>query len=128
MTTKVLALTDALGNIADFCLLPGQAHDLRGVPELINGLHADYMLADRAFDADWLRKSLTEHGISPVIPPRQNRKHPAEYDKEMYKWRHLVENFFQKIKDYRGIATRYCKTDTSFTAFISLASTVLWLK
>ena len=125
MTTKILALTDALGNVADFCLLPGQAHDLRGVPELIEGLRADYMLADRAFDADWLRKSLSEHDISPVIPPRKNRKHPAEYHKEMYKWRHLVENFFQKIKDYRAIATRYCKTDTSFTAFISLASTVL---
>ena len=103
MTTKILALTDALGNVADFCLLPGQAHDLRGVPELIEGLRADYMLADRAFDADWLRKSLSEHDISPVIPPRKNRKHPAEYDKEMYKWRHLVENFFQKIKDYRGM-------------------------
>ena len=128
MTTKILALTDALGNVADFCLLSGQAHDLRGVPELIEGLRADYMLADRAFDADWLRKSLSEHDISPVIPPRKNRKHTAEYDKEMYKWRHLVENFFQKIKDYRAIATRYCKTDTSFTAFISLASTVLWLK
>lgn len=128
MTTKILALTDALGNMVDFCLLPGQAHDLRGVPELIEGLRADYMLADRAFDADWLRKSLSEHGISPVIPPRKNRKHPSEYDKEMYKWRHLVENFFQKIKDYRGIATRYCKTDESFTAFISLASTMLWLK
>ena len=51
MTTKILALADALGNMADFCLLPGQAHDLRGVPELIKGLHADHMLTDRAFDA-----------------------------------------------------------------------------
>ena len=66
--------------------------------------------------------------IMPVIPPRKNRKHPAGYDKEMYKWRHLVENFFQKVKDYRGIATRYCKTDSSFTAFISLVGTVLWPK
>ena len=128
MTTKILALTDALGNLADFCLLPGQAHDLRGVPELIKGLRADHMLADRAFDADWLRKSLSDNDITPVIPPRKNRKHPAAYDEEMYKWRHLVENFFQKIKDYRGIATRYCKTDSRFTAFIALASTVLWLK
>ena len=83
MTTKILALKDALGNMADFCLLPGQAHDLRGVPGLIKGLHADHMLADRAFDADWLRKSLLEHGIMPVIPPRKNRKHPVDYDKEM---------------------------------------------
>ncbi len=86
------------------------------------------MLADRAFDAGWLRDALSERDIASVIPPRENRKHQAGYDNEMYKWRHLVENFFQKIKDYRGIATRYCKTDTSFTAFISLAATILWLK
>ena len=79
-------------------------------------------------DADWLRDALSQRDIAPVIPPRKNRKHPASYDEEMYKWRHLVENFFQKIKDYRGIETRYCKTDSSFTAFISLAATILWLK
>ncbi len=101
---------------------------MRGVPDLIEGLQADHMLADRAFDADWLRDALCEHDIVPVIPPRKNRKQPTVYDEEMYKWRHLVENFFQKIKDYRGIATRYCKTDTSFVAFISIAATVLWLK
>ena len=78
MTTKISALTDALGNLADFCLLPGQAHDLCGVPDLIEGLQADHMMADRTFDADWLRKSLADHGISPVIPPRKkNRKQPA---------------------------------------------------
>lgn len=121
-------MTDALGNLADFCLLPGQAHDLRGVPDLLDGLEAGHLLADRAFDAGWLRDALFERDIASVIPPRKNRKHPAGYDSEMYKWRHLVENFFQKIKDYRGIATRYCKTDTSFTAFISLAATILWLR
>ena len=86
------------------------------------------MPADRAFDADWLRDALSESDIAPVIPPRKNRKHPAEYDEEMDKWRHLVENFFGSLKDNRGIATRYCKTDTSFAAFISLAATILWLK
>ena len=98
------------------------------MPDLIEGLQAGHMLADRAFDADWLREALSAHDIAPVIPPRKNRKQPAAYDEEMYKWRHLVENFFQKIKDYRGIATRYCKTDTSFAAFISIAATMLWLK
>ena len=65
---------------------------------------------------------------APAIPPRKTRKQPATYDEEIYTWRDLVENFFQKIKDYRGIATRYCKTDSSFTAFISLAATALWIK
>ena len=101
---------------------------MRGVPDLLDGLAAGHMLADRAFDADWLRDALSKRDIAPVIPPRKNRKHPASYDEEMYKWRHLVENFFQKIKDYKGIATRYCKTDSSFKAFISLAATILWLK
>ena len=128
MTTKILALTDGLGNLADFRLLPGQAHDLKGVPELIEGLDAEHLLADRAFDADWLREALRQEGITDVIPPRKNRKQPASYDQEVYKWRHLVENFFQKIKDFRGIATRYCKTDKSFQAFISIAATILWLK
>lgn len=115
MTTKILALTDALGNPADFRLLPGQAHDLRGVPDLLDGLDANHILADRAFDADWLRDALSQREIAPVIPPRKNRKQPAAYDEEMYKWQHLVENFFQKIKDNRGVATRYCKTDTRQT-------------
>ena len=108
--------------------MPGQAHDLRGVPDLLDGLAAGHMLADRAFDADWLRDALSQRDIAPVIPPQKNRKHPASYDEKMYKWRHLVENFFQKIKDYRGIETRYYKTGSSFTAFISLAATILWLK
>jgi len=128
VATKILGLTDALVNRADFCLLPGQAHDLRAVPERIEGLGAGYMLANRAFDADWLRKALSGQEIAPVTPPRRGRKQLANYDEKMYKCRQLVENFFHKIKDHRGIATGYCKTDTSFTAFISLAATMLWLK
>lgn len=69
MTTKIVALTHALGNLFDFRLLPGQAHDLRGEPELIDTLAADHLLADRAFDADWLRTALSERSITPVIPP-----------------------------------------------------------
>ena len=86
------------------------------------------MLADRAFDADWLRNALADHAIAPVIPPKRNRLSPADYDVEVYKWRHLIENFFGSLKDNRGIATRYCKTDTSFSAFISIAATLLWLR
>ena len=68
---------------------------------------------------------LSERDITSVIPPRKNRKHPADYDKEMYKWRYLAENFFQKIKNNRDIETRYCNTDTSFSAFIPTAATIL---
>lgn len=128
ITTKILALTDALGNLVDFRLLPGQAHDLRAVPELIEELAADHLLADRAFDADWLRANLDERDIAPVIPPKSNRRFPAEFDTDTYKWRHLIENYFGKIKENRGIAMRSCKTDKSFQAFISLAATFLQLK
>ena len=85
------------------------------------------MLADKAFDADWFRDMLCEKGIAPVIPPKSNRKNPAEWDKEMYKWRHLIENFFGKIKENRGIAMRSCKTDTSYTAFVAYAATLILL-
>lgn len=98
------------------------------MPDLIEDLTAGYVLADRAFDADWLRDALMAHEIAPVIPPKRNRKSPADYDAEVYKWRHLIENFFGSLKDNRGIATRYCKTDTSFSAFISIAATMRWLK
>ena len=128
MTSKILALTDALGNLIDFRLLPGQAHDLRGTADLIAGLACGKLLADRAFDANWLREVLIEAKIEAVIPPKSNRRFPAEFDRDTYKWRHLIENFFGKHKEYRGIATRCCKTDTSFSAFISLASTVIGLR
>jgi transposase len=119
-----MAQTDALGNLIDFRLLTGQAHDLRGTAALIDGLSCGHLLADRAFDANWLREALSEAKIEAVIPPKSNRRFPAEFDQETYKWRHLIENFFQKIKEYRGIATRFCKTDASYNALISLTATV----
>ena len=123
-----MALTDALGNLIDFRLLPGQAHDLRGTATLIEGLTCGQLLADRAFDANWLRDALAQAGIVAVIPPKSNRRFPAEFDRHTYKWRHLIENFFQKLKEYRGIAMRCCKTDTSYGAFVALAATVIRLK
>ena len=86
------------------------------------------LLADRAFDADWLREALTGAGIEPVIPPRSNRRFPAGFDRKTYKWRHLIETLFGRLKEYRGIAMRCCKTDESFSAFIALAATVIRLR
>ncbi len=108
--------------------MPGQAHDLRETRSLLQSLSAGHLLADRAFDADWLRNDLLARDIIAVIPPKSNRKFPAEFDKETYKWRHLVENYFGKLKENRGIAMRSCKTDQSFTAFISLAATIIELR
>jgi len=108
--------------------MPGQAHDLRATRSLLRNLSAGHLLAGRAFDADWLRKDMLARDITPVIPPKSNRKFPAEFDKETYKWRHLVENYFGKLKENRAIAMRSCKTDQSFTAFISLAATLIELR
>ena len=107
------------------CQAAGQAHDLRETAALISGLSAGHLLADRAFDADWLRNDLLERDITPVIPPRFNRKFPATFDKETYKWRHLIENYFGKLKENRSIAMRSCKTDQSFKAFISIAAAII---
>ena len=82
-------------------------------------------LADRAFDANWLREKLDNLGIEPVIPPKSNRKFPPEVDKHSYKWRHLIENYFQKLKEFKRIALRACKTDQSFSAMIFLAATMI---
>ena len=128
MTSKILALTDAFSNLIDFRLLPGQAHDLRGTADLIAGLACGKLLADRAFDANWLREALTEAKIEAVIPPKSNRRFPAAFDRDTCKWRHLIENFVGKLKEFRAIATRYCKTDESFTALISIAATVIRLR
>ena len=106
-------------------LLPGQAHDMKGVAPLIDGVSFEALLADKAFDADWLLKDLDARGAVAVIPPKANRKEPRDYDKEDYKWRHLVENYFSKIKEFRGIATRYDKTDCSYAASWSLAATLI---
>jgi transposase len=111
-----------------FVILPGQRGETTGVVELMKNLDCGALLADKAYDADWLRQWLGEHKIEAVIPARKGRKSPAEHDTEKYKWRHLVENLFQKLKEFKKIAMRACKTDGSFTAMISLVASVIRLK
>jgi len=123
-----VALVDALGNLSRFILLPGQRHDSVGVEPLLRGVALGALIGDKAFDSDWVRLELNERGALAVIPPNASRASNIPYDADMYKWRHLVENFFQKIKEFRRIATRYDKTDTSFKAAIHIAATILALK
>ena len=108
-----------------FVLLPGQRHDIIGVAPLIAGITFDALLGDKAFDVDWLRAELDDRGAAAVIPPKSNRKTKIAYDKAMYRWRHLVENFFAKLKEFRAIATRYDKTDESFSANIYLVAAII---
>ena len=123
-----MALVDALGNLVRFILLPGQRHDSVGVEPLIKDIEFDALLADKAFDIDWLRLELDKRGAAAVIPPKSNRARRIPCDFEMYKWRHLVENFFCKLKAFRRIATRYEKTDESFSAMIHLVGSAIAIR
>lgn len=125
MTTKILALTDALGNLVRFVLLPGQRYDTIGVGPLIEGVAFEALLADKAFDANWIIAELNERGAKIVISQRPQRKAPLEIDREIYKWRHLVENFFCKLKEFKRIAMRSDKTDQSFSAMIYLTAALI---
>jgi transposase len=121
-----MALVDALGNLVRFILLPGQRHDSIGVDPLITGLDFEALLGDKAFDNNTLRANLNERGAAAVIPSKADRAGRIPYDIEMYKWRHLIENFFCKLKAFRRIATRYEKTDTCFAGLINLVAAFLW--
>jgi transposase len=123
MTTKILALTDALGNLVRFVLLPGQRFDTVGVPPLIEGLAFDALIADKAFDSNAIIADLDARGAKVVISQHPTR--PLTIDEEMYKWRHLIENFFGRLKEFKRIAMRADKTDQSFASMIHLAAAVI---
>jgi len=128
LSTKIHTTVDALGNPIGFHLTEGQACELDGADVLLPQLEADTVIADKGFDADQrVLDPLKRAGKKVVIPPKANRKERREYDQELYKERHLIENFFAKLKQFRAIATRYDKTARNFLAAIHLAATVIWL-
>ena len=124
MTTKILALTDALGNLVRFVLLPGQRFDTVGVAPLIGGVEFGALIADMAFDSNDITADLDRRGAKVVIAQHPRRTAPLQIDTEMYKWRHLIENFFCKLKEFKRIALRADKTDQSFKAMIYLAAII----
>jgi transposase len=125
MTTKILALTDALGNLVRFVLLPGQRHETVGVAPLIGDVAFEGLIADTAFDANWLINDLNARGAKVVISQMPGRKAPLSIDRDIYQWRHLIENFFGKLKEFKRIALRSDKTDTSFRAMVHLGAAVI---
>ena len=128
MSTKIHTTVDALGNPTGFHLTGGQACDLEGADKLLPTIAAETVLADKAYDADArVIEPLQRAGKTVVIPPKRNRKAPRSYDQHVYKARHLIENFFAKLKQFRAIATRYDKTARNFLAAIHLAAAVVWL-
>jgi len=125
MTTKILALTDALGNLVRFELLPGHRFDTVGVEPLVKGVEFGGLIADKAFDSNAIINDLNDRGAKIVISQHARRSKPLPLDRELYKWRHLIENFFCKLKDFKRIAMRADKTDKSFSAIIYLVAAVI---
>jgi transposase len=128
LSTKIHALVDALGNPLRFLLTAGQVHDLVGADALLPQMTADRLIADKAFDADQrVRQPLAAAGKAAVIPPRDHRRTVPDFDPDLYKARHLIENFFCKLKQFRAIATRYDKTARNFLAAVHLTAAIIWL-
>ena len=106
----------------------GAVADCTQACSLIEGIDAEYLLADRGYDSDAIVEMVEKTGAKAVIPPRKNRKEPRDYDKYLYKLRHLVENAFQVLKQWRGIATRYAKNTASFLAAVHIRCIAIWAK
>ena len=119
---------DSYGNPVRFIITGGNVSDYTEAINLIAGLKAEHLLADKGYDSDEIVQFAQEHGMKPVIPSRKNRKDQREYDKHIYKLRHLVENTFLKLKRFRGVATRYAKTTSAFRGAVVLAAMAQWMK
>ena len=104
----------------------GTTADCTQAMALIDGLTADALMADKAYDTNELLEWCEDRGSEPVIPPKANRKDKRHYDKALYKLRHLVENAFLKLKQYRAVATHYAKKTATFLAECQIAATMLW--
>jgi putative transposase len=128
LTTKIHAVVDALGNPVTFSLTPGQASDVGQAEPLLEKVSPKAFLADKAYDANALISALEERAIIPVIPAKSNRIAPRETDFALYRERNLIERFFNTIKNFRAIATRYDKLANSFLGAVHLVAIFICLK
>lgn len=127
-STKVHALTDALGYPIKFILTSGQESDIGQAKNLLTGIEAGALLADKGYDADALLDTLKEKNMAVVIPPTANRTVQRPCDWYLYKERHLIECFFGKIKHYRRIFSRYEKLAVNYLSFLSFVGALIWLR
>jgi transposase len=129
LTSKIHAVVDTNGLPIRLALTTGEAHDNRLAGKLLSRLKSGTMLlADRGYNADWIRALAAERGVWANIPPRSNRSEPICFSPYLYRTRNLVERFFNKIKQCRRVATRYDKLAANYLAFVQLASIRLWLR
>lgn len=128
-TTKLHARCDAQGRPLGFVLTPGHSHDVHGFAPLFRmiGDRIEAFLADRGYDADAIRDEIARADVEAVIPAKTNRRTPIPHDRAKYTWRNLIERLFNKLKNWRRVATRYDKTRESYLGFVALASIKLWI-
>ena len=127
-STKIHASVDALGNPLRFELTGGQCHDITQAEPLIADYEFEHLIADKSYDADSFLDLIIQRGAVPVIPPRANRKQSRDYDDHLYRERHLVECFFNKIKHYRRIFSRFEKLAERYLGFLSFVGALIWLR
>jgi transposase len=129
MNTKLHAVTDANGRPIRFFMTAGQVSDYTGAAALLSSLpKADWLLADRGYDADWFREALKDRGIKHCIPGRKSRGKPIKHDKRRYKRYNRIEIMLGRLKDCRRVATRYDRRPKVFLSAVALAATVMfWL-
>ena len=128
LNTKIHLAVDAYGMPVRVLITEGTRADCSQAEYLIEGIDADYLLADKGYDSDKIIEKAKEGGMTPVIPPRRSRINSRGYDKYLYKLRHLVENAFLKLKQCRGIATRYAKRSDSFHVAVQIRSIAISAK
>lgn len=129
LTTKIHALVDANGLPILLKLTEGQAHDGRSAADMLDAIgEGQILLADRAYDSDNLRRTLTERRAWANVKPMPNRKNIPAFSRFLYRYRNLVERFFSKLKHFRAVATRFEKHDANYLALVKLAAARIWMR
>jgi transposase len=128
LSTKIHVVVDGLGYPLELSLTEGQVHDITQADLALRGEFSNYVICDKGYDCGAFRSTIEKLGRQAVIPPRKCRRDQMKYDKHMYKERHLVENFFCRIKEYRRLSTRYDGRAFSFRSFMVLAAILIWLR
>lgn len=128
LNTKLHAVVDGRGRPVALLLGAGQEADIARAQETVGEIACGQLVGDKGYDSDPFRQWLRARSIKPCIPPRSNRRHPESYPKAAYRKRHLIENFFEKIKRYRRVSTRYDKLADTFFGFVCLATAVAFIR
>ena len=128
LNTKIHAVVDEAGLPVRLLLSAGNEADITHAETLVEEIPAGMLVADKGYDSDAFCQWLMERGIKACIPPRANRRQKRSYSKPSYRKRHLVENFFERIKNFRRVATRYDKLADTFLGFVCLAATIVSLR